>query len=93
MLPVFTLRHGTRLVGQGHNLRPVYACALKVSALTSTPVPQQVAVYILDVGVYGGPAGDAARGHVGVGLRVNILETFPGNTRAELWEKRIKDEM
>lgn len=54
--------------------------------LTSTPVPQQVAVDILDVSVDGGPTGDAARGHVGVSLRVDILETLPGHTRAELWE-------
>lgn len=52
--------------------------------LTSTPVPQQVAVDILDVGVDGGPTGDTARGHVGVSLRVNILEALPGHTGAEL---------
>lgn len=59
-------------------------------ALTSTPVPHQVAVDILDVGVDGGPAGDAAGGHIRVGLRVNILEAFPRHTRAELWKSKVK---
>lgn len=58
--------------------------------LTSTPVPQQVAVDILDVGVDGGPTGDTARGHVGVCLWVNVLEAFPGHTRAKLWESKVK---
>lgn len=44
-----------------------------VLALTSTPVPQQVAVDILDVGVDGGSTGDAAWSHVGVSLRVYVL--------------------
>lgn len=52
--------------------------------LTSTPVPQQVTIDILDVGVDGGATGDAARSHVGVSLRVDILETLPGHTGAEL---------
>lgn len=57
---------------------------LSAPALTSTSVSQQVAVDILDVGVDGGPTWDAAWGHVWISLRVDILETLPGNTRAEL---------
>lgn len=74
----------------------IYFCCTATTAiinssiLTSTPVPQQVAVDILDVGVDGGPTGDTAGGHVGVCLWVDILEAFPGNTRAELWESRLK---
>lgn len=52
--------------------------------LTSTSVPQQVAVNILYGGVDGGPTGHTTRGHVRVCLRVDILETFPGHTGAEL---------
>lgn len=51
---------------------------------TSTPVPQQVAVDILDVGVDGGSTGDAAWSHVGVGLGVYILKALPGYTRTKL---------
>lgn len=39
----------------------------------------------MDVGVDGGTAGDAARGHVGVILWVDILKALPWHTRAELW--------
>lgn len=53
--------------------------------LTSIPVPQQVSVDIMDVGVDGGAAGDATRGHVGVILRVNVLKALPRHTWAELW--------
>jgi len=56
-----------------------------MSALTSTPVAHQVAVNVLDVGVDGGPVGDAARGHVGVRLRVDVLEALPRHPGAELW--------
>lgn len=52
--------------------------------LTSASVPQQVAVHILDGGVDGGPAGHTTRGHIRVRLRVDVLETFPGHTGAEL---------
>lgn len=38
----------------------------------------------MDVGVDGGTAGDAARGHVGVILRVDVLKTLPWHTGAEL---------
>lgn len=38
----------------------------------------------MDVGVDGGTAGDAARGHVGVILWVDVLKTLPGDTWAEL---------
>lgn len=51
---------------------------------TSVPVPQQVAVDVVDVGVDGGAAGDAARRHVGVVLRVNVLQALPRHARAEL---------
>lgn len=72
------------------NIWLVFALAPK---LTSTSVPQQVAVDVLDVGVDGWPAGDAAWCHVGVSFRVNILETFPRNTRAELCRKNELNEM
>lgn len=52
--------------------------------LTSTSVAEQVAVHILDVGVYGGSARNAARSHIRVGLGVDILEALPGYTRAKL---------
>lgn len=39
----------------------------------------------MDVGVDGGTAGNAARGHVGVILWVDILKALPWHTRAELW--------
>lgn len=52
--------------------------------LTSASVPQQVAVNILDGGVDGGPTGHTTRGHIRVCLRVDVLETFPGHTGAEL---------
>ena len=52
--------------------------------LTSTPVPQQVAVHVLNVGVDGGPIGDATWGHVGVRLGVNVLEALPRHAGAEL---------
>lgn len=54
------------------------------AVLTSTPVSQKVAVHILDICVDSWPTGDASRGHIRVCLWVNILETLPGNTRAEL---------
>ena len=54
---------------------------------TSVAVPQQVSVDVVDVGVDGGAAGHAARGHVGVGLGVNVLQALPGDSRAELCEK------
>lgn len=44
----------------------------------------------MDVGVYGGTAGDAARGHVGVILWVNVLKALPWHTWAELWESKKK---
>lgn len=53
-------------------------------ALTSTPISQQVAVDILDVGVDSGPTRDTAGGHVRVSLGVDILEALPRHTRAEL---------
>lgn len=56
--------------------------------LTSASVPQQVAVNILDGGVDGGPTGHTTRGHVRVCLRVDILETFPGHTGAELYTNK-----
>lgn len=95
------LGHGTWFVGQNHYTRTSYqvsyegtfsALALNLfdPALTSTPVTQQVAVDILDVGVNGGPAGDTAGGHIGVRLRVDILEALPGNTGAELWKPKLK---
>lgn len=52
--------------------------------LTSASVPQQVAVNVLDSGVDGGPTGHTTRGHIRVCLRIDILETFPGHTGAEL---------
>lgn len=54
------------------------------SNLTSTSVPQQVAVNILYGGVDSGPTGHTTGGHIRVCLRVDILETFPGHTGAEL---------
>lgn len=77
-----TARPGPRL--KNVTLFQPLALQLFDSALTSTPVPQQIAVDILDVGVDRGPAGDTAGGHVGVGLGVDILKTFPGHTGAEL---------
>lgn len=38
----------------------------------------------MDVGVDGGTGGDAARGHVRVVLRVNVLKALPWHTWAEL---------
>lgn len=57
---------------------------LTAPVLTSAPVPQQVAVDILDVGVDGGSTGDTAGGYVGVSFRVDILEALPGYTRTKL---------
>lgn len=53
--------------------------------LTSVPVPQQVAVDVMDVGVDGWTTGDTARGHVGVILRVDVLKALPWHTWAELY--------
>lgn len=39
---------------------------------------------VLDVGVDGGATGNASWGHVGVVLRVNILQALPWHPRAEL---------
>lgn len=55
-----------------------------VSVHTSIPVSQQVSVDIVDVGVNRGPAGDAARGHVGIIFWVDVLKAFPWHTWAEL---------
>lgn len=55
-----------------------------VSVRTSVPVTQQVSVDIVDVGVDGGTAGDAARGHVGIIFWVDVLKAFPWHTWAEL---------
>lgn len=38
----------------------------------------------MDVGVDGGTAGDAARGHIGVILGVDVLKAFPWHPWAEL---------
>jgi len=54
---------------------------------TSILVPQQVSVDVVDVGVDGGAAGDAARGHVGVILGVDVLKALPWNTWAELYNR------
>lgn len=43
----------------------------------------------MDVGVDGGTAWDAARGHVGVILWVNVLQALPWHTWAELWGRKI----
>lgn len=51
---------------------------------TSVPVPQEVSIDVVDVGVDGGTAGDAARGHVGVILRVDVLKALPWDAWAEL---------
>lgn len=50
---------------------------------TSTPVSEQVAVDVLDVGVNGGSAGHTSWGHIGVSLRVDVLQSFPWHSRAE----------
>lgn len=50
---------------------------------TSTPVSEQVAVDVLDVGVDGGSAGNASWGHVGVSLRVDVLQALPWYSGAE----------
>lgn len=52
---------------------------------TSVPVTQEVSIDIVDVGVDGGTAGDAARGHVGVILWVDVLKALPRHAGAELW--------
>lgn len=57
-------------------------CGL-ASAPTSVPVPQEVSVDVVDVGVDGGTAGDAAGGHVGVILWVDVLKALPWHTWAE----------
>jgi len=44
----------------------------------------------LDVGVDGGPTGDAARSHVGVILRVDILEALPRYPRTKLCNLKAK---
>lgn len=62
----------------------INSCSL-ASFHTSIPVTQEVSIDIVDVGVDGGTAGDAARGHVGVILWVDILKALPWHTRAELW--------
>lgn len=51
---------------------------------TSIPVTQQVSVDVVDVGVDGGTAGDTARGHVGVILRVDVLKALPWHAWTEL---------
>lgn len=56
----------------------------EICPLTSTPVSQQIAVHILNVGIDGGPTGNAPWGHIGVSLRVNILQSFPGHSRTKL---------
>lgn len=53
------------------------------SALTSIPVTKEVSIDVMDVGVNGGTAGDAARGHVGIILWVNVLKALPWHTGAE----------
>lgn len=58
--------------------------SLTSPVLTSAPVPEQVAVDILDICVDGGSTGDAAGGHVGVSFRVDILEALPRYTRTKL---------
>lgn len=50
---------------------------------TSTSVSEQVAVDVLDVGVDGGTAGNTSWGHVGVSLRVDVLQSLPWHSRAE----------
>lgn len=60
----------------------IYICSL-ASVHTSIPVPQQVSVDVMDVGVDGGTTGDAARGHVGIILRVDVLKALPWYTWAE----------
>lgn len=51
---------------------------------TSIPVPQEVSIDVVDVGVDGGTTGDAARGHIGVILWVDVLKALPWHTWAEL---------
>ncbi|TNN71020.1 hypothetical protein EYF80_018836 [Liparis tanakae] len=46
-----------------------------------------VSVDVVDVGVHGGAAGDAARGHVGVILGVDVLKALPRHTWAELYTR------
>lgn len=58
------------------------------SALTSIPVTKEVSIDVMDVGVNGGTAGDAARGHVGIILWVNVLKALPWHTGAEFWGTR-----
>lgn len=58
-------------------------CVL-ASVYTSVPVSQQVSIDVMDVGVDSGTAGDAARGHVGVILRVDVLKALPWHTWAKL---------
>lgn len=55
-----------------------------IRGITSIPVSQQVTVDVVDVGVDGWTAGDAARGHIGVILRVDVLKAFPWHPGAEL---------
>lgn len=43
----------------------------------------------MDVGVDGGPAGDAARGRVGVILWVDVLKALPWHTWAEFCQKTL----
>lgn len=57
---------------------------LRVDSHTSIPISQQVTIDIVDVGVDSGTAGDTARGHIGVILRVNVLKALPRHPWAEL---------
>lgn len=52
--------------------------------LTSTL--EEVAVDVLYGGINGGPSGDASRSDVGVVLGINILKSFPWNSRMEFWK-------
>lgn len=54
------------------------------SLRTSVPVPQEVSIDVMDVGVDSWTTRDTARGHVGVILRVDILKALPWHTWAEL---------
>lgn len=69
--------------GSLHDTYPIRHFGDVCVCLTIVPVPEVVDV---SDGVDGEVVDDAARGHEGVSLRVNVGVTFPGLARTELWE-------
>lgn len=49
-----------------------------------TSTLEQIAIHILDRGVYGGPSWNTARSNIGVIFRINILQSFPWHSWVKL---------